>query len=104
MGLKVKEVADLVGISVRTLHHYDQIGLLTPEKRTDSGYRIYTDSDLEISPADSVFRELDFPLKRLKRSSAIPPLIVRKRSSSIEKCSLRNAIESTKCLRLLTKQ
>lgn len=66
MGLKVKEVADLVGISVRTLHRYDQIGLLTPEKRTDSGYRIYTDSDLEILQQILFFRELDFPLKKIK--------------------------------------
>ena len=37
--MKVKEIADLVGISVRTLHYYDEIGLLSPEETTDSGYR-----------------------------------------------------------------
>ncbi len=66
--MKVKEVADLVGISVRTLHHYDEIGLLTPEKTTDSGYRIYSDRNLETLQQILFFRELGFPLKKLKRS------------------------------------
>ena len=41
--MRVKEVADLVGISVRTLHHYDEIGLLVPEETTEAGYRIYSE-------------------------------------------------------------
>ena len=41
MTMRVK-VADLVGISVRTLHHYDEIGLLTPDETTESGYRLYS--------------------------------------------------------------
>jgi|SRR5690625_46456 len=64
--MKVKEVADLVGISVRTLHHYDHIGLLTPETTTDSGYRIYSDHNLETLQQILFFRELDFPLKKIK--------------------------------------
>lgn len=63
--MKVKEVADLVGISVRTLHHYDEIGLLQPEK-TMSGYRQYSDEDLEILQQILFFRELGFPLKKIK--------------------------------------
>lgn len=46
--MKVKEVADLVGISVRTLHHYDEIGLLIPEDMTQAGYRIYSEKILNI--------------------------------------------------------
>jgi DNA-binding transcriptional MerR regulator len=46
--MRVKEVTDLVGISVRTLHHYDEIGLLTPKKTTESGYRLYSDENLEL--------------------------------------------------------
>ncbi|WP_121638937.1 MerR family transcriptional regulator [Virgibacillus sp. Bac330] len=45
--MQIKEVADLVGVSVRTLHHYDAIGLLKPEHTTEAGYRIYTDDELE---------------------------------------------------------
>ncbi|MFD2046548.1 MerR family transcriptional regulator [Ornithinibacillus salinisoli] len=66
MKRKVKEVADLVGISVRTLHHYDEIGLLSPEESTESGYRLYSDDDLEVLQQILFFRELDFPLKKIK--------------------------------------
>lgn len=64
--MKVKEVADLVGISVRTLHHYDEIGLLTPEQTTESGYRIYSENDLERLQQILFFKELDFSLKKIK--------------------------------------
>jgi DNA-binding transcriptional MerR regulator len=43
---QVKEVAQIAGVSVRTLHHYDEIGLMTPRDRTDAGYRLYDDDDL----------------------------------------------------------
>lgn len=63
---QVKEVADLVGISIRTLHHYDNIGLLTPKGRTEAGYRRYDNNDLDILQQILFFRELDFPLKKIK--------------------------------------
>ena len=66
MSMKVKEVAELVGVSVRTLHHYDQIGLLTPKETTDSGYRLYSEEDLEKLQQILFFRELDFSLKEIK--------------------------------------
>lgn len=47
MDMKVKDVAELVGVSIRTLHHYDQIGLLIPKEVTDSGYRLYSEENLE---------------------------------------------------------
>ncbi|SCW64457.1 DNA-binding transcriptional regulator, MerR family [Paenibacillus tianmuensis] len=64
--MKVKEVADLVGISVRTLHHYDAIGLLTPDGTTEAGYRLYSDDNLEMLQQILFFRELDFPLTKIK--------------------------------------
>lgn len=67
MAMKVKELADLVGISVRTLHYYDEIGLLSPQKSTDSGYRLYSNDDLEILQQILFFRKLDFPLKEIKQ-------------------------------------
>lgn len=67
MRLKVKEVADLVGISVRTLHHYDEIGLLEPDEITESGYRLYSDDNLETLQQILFFRELDFPLNKIKQ-------------------------------------
>ncbi|MCM3274041.1 MerR family transcriptional regulator [Paenibacillus elgii] len=66
MSVKVKEVADLVGISVRTLHHYDAIGLLTPDGTTEAGYRLYSDENLEMLQQILFFRELDFPLTKIK--------------------------------------
>jgi DNA-binding transcriptional MerR regulator len=65
--LKVKEVADLVGISVRTLHHYDEIGLLVPDEVTESGYRVYSDRNLELLQQILFFRELEVPLKKIKQ-------------------------------------
>ncbi|WP_144461643.1 MerR family transcriptional regulator [Siminovitchia fortis] len=64
--MKVKEVAELTGISVRTLHHYDEIGLLSPGRKAESGYREYTDEDLETLQQILFFRELGFPLKKIK--------------------------------------
>lgn len=64
--MKVKEVADLVGVSVRTLHHYDEIGLLIPEETTESGYRVYSDENLETLQQILFFKELGFPLKKIK--------------------------------------
>lgn len=66
MGMKVKEVADLVGISVRTLHHYDEIGLLSPDQITEAGYRLYSSDNLEMLQQILFFKELDFPLKKIK--------------------------------------
>ncbi|WP_188455976.1 MerR family transcriptional regulator [Virgibacillus oceani] len=70
--MKVKEVADLVGISVRTLHHYDEIGLLIPEETTESGYRLYSNNDLETLQQILFFKELGFPLKKIKEIISSP--------------------------------
>ncbi|OZI10761.1 MerR family transcriptional regulator [Bacillaceae bacterium SAS-127] len=64
--MRVKEVSDLVGISARTLHHYDDIGLLVPDEVTEAGYRLYSNDNLETLQQILFFRELDFPLKKIK--------------------------------------
>lgn len=64
--MKVKEVAALANISVRTLHHYDEIELLTPEETSKAGYRIYSEENLETLQQILFFRELGFPLKKIK--------------------------------------
>lgn len=62
----VKEVSRLTGVSVRTLHHYDAIGLLKPTKITDAGYRLYDDTAVCRLQSILLFRELQFPLKEIK--------------------------------------
>lgn len=62
----VKEVALLTGVSVRTLHHYDAIGLLKPTRVTEAGYRLYDDGALGRLQTILLLRELQFPLKQIK--------------------------------------
>ena len=64
--MTVKEVSSLSGVSIRTLHYYDQIGLLHPTKITDVGYRLYDNAALERLQQILLFRELEFPLKEIK--------------------------------------
>ena len=62
----VTELALLAHVSVRTLHHYDAIGLLKPTQITDAGYRLYDDAALERLYLILLFRELEFPLKQIQ--------------------------------------
>ena len=62
----VKEISKLSGASVRTLHHYDAIGLLRPTQVTESGYRLYDDAALQRLQTILFFRELEFPLQEIK--------------------------------------
>ncbi len=59
---RIGEVARLAGVSVRTLHHYDQVGLLVPSGRSDAGYRLYSPADLRRLQQILYYRELDFRL------------------------------------------
>lgn len=61
----VGQVADLFGVTVRTLHHYDEIGLLTPSERSRAGYRLYTDADLTRLQQVVVYRRLELPLEEI---------------------------------------
>lgn len=61
----VGSVAAMAGISVRTLRHYDDIGLLRPTARSDAGYRQYTDADLTTLQQILFYRSLDFPLDQI---------------------------------------
>jgi len=62
----VNEIAKLAHVSVRTLHHYDSIGLLKPTEITEAGYRLYDDAALERLYLILLFRELEFPLKEIQ--------------------------------------
>ncbi|WP_434794040.1 HTH-type transcriptional activator mta [Terrisporobacter petrolearius] len=70
--MKISEVAKLTGITVRTLHYYDEIGLLKPSEITESGYRLYSKDSLETLQQILFFRELDFPLNEIKEIMTNP--------------------------------
>ncbi|MGW2745900.1 MerR family transcriptional regulator [Streptomyces sp. NPDC001450] len=62
MSYSVGQVAGFAGVTVRTLHHYDEIGLLVPSERTHAGHRRYADADLDRLQQILFYRELGFPL------------------------------------------
>ena len=62
----VSQVAKMAGVSVRTLHHYDHLGLLRPSARTESGYRLYGQQDLLRLQQILFYRELDLPLGEIR--------------------------------------
>lgn len=66
-GLTVGRAAALVGVSVRTLHHWDEIGLVRPSGRTWGGYRLYSGDDVARIHRVLVYRELGFPLAEIAR-------------------------------------
>ena len=68
----VHEVSRLTGVSIRALQYYDSIGLLRPAGRTEAGYRLYDDADLETLQQILLFRELEFPLKEIRRILGSP--------------------------------
>jgi DNA-binding transcriptional MerR regulator len=65
--LKVGELAKRTGLSIRTLHHYDELGLLSPSLRTASGYRLYTPEDVARLQRILSLRQLGFSLEEIKR-------------------------------------
>lgn len=63
--LLIKKVSEISGVSVRTLHHYDEIGLLSP-KKSENGYRYYSEDDMSFLQMILFYKYLGFPLKQIK--------------------------------------
>lgn len=72
IGMNTKEVARLTGVSVRTLHHYDNIGLLCPGRNSDNGYREYSANDLDLLQQILFFKECGFPLAKIQKLLSNP--------------------------------
>lgn len=72
--MTVKEISKLTGISARTLHYYDEIGLFVPTDKSEAGYRLYDDKALETLQQILFFREFDIPLKEIKAIMENPAL------------------------------
>ena len=68
----VGEVAKLAHVSVRTLHHYDELGLLEPSERSEAGYRLYNAADLEALQQVLFYRELGFSLDQIRELMTDP--------------------------------
>ena len=79
------EFSTLAGVTIRTLHHYDPLGLLKPSKRTGAGYRLYSENDLVRLEQIIVLKFLGLPLKRIKelvdRKALELPCVLRLQSS-----------------------
>jgi DNA-binding transcriptional MerR regulator len=67
MRYTVKEMAELSGTTIKTLHHYHKIGLLLPCETSEAGYRLYGTKELERLQQILFYRELDFPLEKIKQ-------------------------------------
>ena len=73
MKMQIKEFAEQIGVSVRTLHYYDEIGLLRPsEVDAQNGYRFYDEKSLERMQEILFYRELDFSLKTIAQILSSP--------------------------------
>ena len=105
--MTVNEVSKLTGVSIRTLQYYDKIGLLHPAKYTEAGYRLYNDAALETLQQILLFRELEFPLKDIKKIISRPDF---DRSKALEqqiklltlkKEHIENLIDLAKGIKLL---
>ncbi|MDY7229500.1 MerR family transcriptional regulator [Hyalangium rubrum] len=77
MSLTVSQVARLAGVSVRALHHYDEIGLLRPSGRSEAGYRLYEQRDLQQLQQVLFFKELGFALEEITRIMGDPAFDLR---------------------------
>ncbi|WP_171410115.1 MULTISPECIES: MerR family transcriptional regulator [Myxococcus] len=77
MALTVSQVARLAKISIRALHHYDELGLLCPSDRSEAGYRLYSQADLQKLQQVLFFKELGFPLEDIRRILGDPTFDLR---------------------------
>lgn len=89
LPLTIGRVAALTGLTVRALHHYDDIGLVSPSQRSAAGYRLYTAEDLQRLRQVLLFRELGFALDAVRELIDAPP--ERRRAALVEQ---RTALEA----------
>lgn len=72
--MTIKEMSELTGVSARALRYYDEIGLFHPNGRSEAGYRLYDEKELEVLRQILYFRELDIPLRTIKEIIENPAL------------------------------
>lgn len=94
---RVKDVAQIAGVSIRTLHHYDEIGLLIPQARSSGGYRLYSDDDLLRLQQILIGRELGLSLEQIRRSLD-DPRFERRKALLTQKEQLRARVRQTEAM------
>jgi DNA-binding transcriptional MerR regulator len=104
MHLQVGELARSTGLTVRTLHHYDEIGLLKPSGRSDSGYRLYAEADVARLHAIQALRHLGLPLAEigplLDGTEAAPQRVIEQQMHALDH-QIRQATELRERLALM---
>ena len=104
MRIKVGDIARSTGLTVRTLHHYDEIGLLKPSGRSDSGYRLYSEGDVARLHAIQALRHLGLALAEigplLDGSEAAPQRIIEQQMHALDH-QIRQATELRERLALM---
>jgi len=98
---QIGEVAAISGVSIRTLHYYDAIGLLVPGRRSAAGYRLYTQDDLLRLQQILISRELGFPLEAIRRSLDDPKFDRRRTLLQQREQLLRQAEHTADMLRAI---
>ena len=103
LAYKVGEVAALARVSVRTLHHYDEVGLLRPSARSEAGYRLYTMGDLERLQQILFYKELGFSLDEIREMMSDPAFDRREALLAQRELIAREAERFEAMLRLIDK-
>jgi len=98
--MQAGEFAKLTGVTVRTLHHYDRLGLLSPGSRSGAGYRLYGDADLARLQHIAALKFLGLPLQRIKALLAQSPpdlaatLVLQRRLLSEQRAAIDAALRA----------
>ncbi|QDQ27150.1 MerR family transcriptional regulator [Chitinimonas arctica] len=104
MRLKIGELARRTGITVRALHHYDAVGLLTPSVRSDAGYRLYSHADVARLHQIQALRQLGLSLAEIgnfiESEGAALPLLIERQMQALDRQMAENAILRERLARL----
>ena len=103
---QIGEVADLVHLSLRTLRHWDEVGLVRPSGRSAGGFRLYTDSDVEVLLLAKAMKPLDFSLDEMRELLGLravlsdPEAGPGERDAATERLAMFTAVADERCARL----
>ena len=94
--MHIGEVAERTGLSLRTLRHYDEIGLLAPSGRTEGGFRLYTEDDLQRLMVIRRMKPLGYSLAEMQDAMAVIDAIAAGTPSSADSAGLTALLEQAR--------